>query len=98
MQGKLINFKTNSQCSKILDYLKAGNSLTVMEALKLGFGANLRSRISNLKDAGYDIKSEMIKTNTGFVAKYSLNNMEIPKSKFDEAMNIVNNVSLGDLI
>ena len=40
----------------------------------------------------------MIKTNTGFVAKYSLNNMEIPKSKFDEAMNIVNNVSLGDLI
>lgn len=72
MNGKLTNFKTNSQCSKILEYLKTGKSLTVMEALHLGFGANLRSRISNLKDAGYDIKSEMIKTNTGFVAKYSL--------------------------
>lgn len=72
MKGKIHTFKTNSQCNKILDYLKTGKSLTVMEALKLGFGANLRSRISNLKDAGYDIKSEMIKTSTGFVAKYSL--------------------------
>lgn len=32
--------------------------------------------------------------NTFIVSSY----MEIPKSKFDEAMNIVNNVSLGDLI
>lgn len=50
MKGKLHTFKTNSQCSKILEYLKTGKSLTVMEALKLGFGANLRSRISNLKE------------------------------------------------
>lgn len=98
MKGKLKTFRTNSQCKKILEYLQTGKTLTVMEALNLGFGANLRSRISNLKDAGYDIKSEMIKTNTGFVAKYSFNNMEIPKSKFDEAIDIVKNVSLGDLI
>lgn len=72
MQGKLINFKTNSQCKKILDYLKTGQSLTVMKALHLGFGANLRSRISNLKDAGYDIKSELIKVDGTYVAEYKL--------------------------
>lgn len=73
MQGKLINFKTNSQCKKILDYLKTGESLTVMKALHLGFGANLRSRVSNLKDAGYDIKSELIKVDGTYVAEYKLN-------------------------
>lgn len=72
MQGKLRTFKTNSQCHKILAYLKQGNTLTVMECLQLGYGANLRSRVSDLKDAGYNIASELIKTNGGFVAKYKL--------------------------
>lgn len=77
MQGKLINFKTNSQCKKILDYLKTGQSLTVMKALLLGFGANLRSRISNLKDSGYDIKSELVKVNGTYVAEYKLIIVEV---------------------
>ena len=73
MQGKLSNFRINSQCFKILEHLKAGNSLTVMEALNLGFGANLRSRISNIKDAGYPIKVVYEKVNGTFIARYSLN-------------------------
>lgn len=77
MKGKLINFKTNSQCKKILDYLKTGQSLTVMKALHLGFGANLRSRISNLKDAGYDIKSELVKVDGTYVAEYKLIIVEV---------------------
>ena len=76
-QGKLKNFKTNSQCKKILDYLKTGQSLTVMKALHLGFGANLRSRISNLKDAGYDIKSELVKVDGTYVAEYKLIMVEV---------------------
>lgn len=72
MQGKLKNIRTNSQCSKILEYLKAGNSLTVMECLQKGWGANLRSRVSNLKEAGYTIKSEKVKVSGTYIAKYSL--------------------------
>lgn len=72
MQGKLKNHKINSQCSKILEYLKSGKSLTVLEAAKLGFGMNLRSRVSNLKEDGYNIKSEKIKVDGTYVAKYSL--------------------------
>lgn len=72
--GKTLRtFRTNSQCSKILEYLKHGNSLTVERARELKFGANLRSRISNLEDAGYKIKREYVKVNGGtYVALYSL--------------------------
>jgi len=72
MKGKLKTFRTNSQCKNILEYLQTGKSLTVMEALNLGFGANLRSRISNLKDAGHNIKVEYSKVNGTCIAKYSL--------------------------
>ena len=72
MQGKLKTFRTNSQCKKILEYLQTGKSLTVMEALNLGFGANLRSRISNLKDAGHNIVSEKIQVSGTYIASYRL--------------------------
>jgi len=72
MQGKLKNFKTGSQCQKILDYLKQGRRLTVASCLINGWGANLRSRISDLKDAGYNIKSEKITHSCGYFAEYSL--------------------------
>lgn len=72
MKGKLKTFRTNSQCKKILEYVQTGKTLTVMEALNLGFGANLRSRISNLKDAGNNIVSEKIQVNGTYIARYSL--------------------------
>lgn len=73
MESKpLRTFRTNSQCAKILEYLKNGNSLTVEKARELKFGANLRSRISDLERAGYIIKREMIKFSGGYVAQYSL--------------------------
>jgi len=72
MQGKLKTFRTGSQSAKILAYLQTGNSLTCLESMQLGLSHNLRSRVSNLKEAGYNIVSEMVKTNTGFVAKYRL--------------------------
>lgn len=68
----LKTFRTNSQCAKILAYLKEGNSLTVEKARELKFGANLRSRISDLERAGYIIKRKMIKFSGGYVAEYSL--------------------------
>jgi hypothetical protein len=73
MQGTIKSFKQNSQNSKILEYLKTGASLTCLEAVKLGFSHNLRSRISNLKSAGYDIESKQVNIDNGsYIAEYSL--------------------------
>lgn len=72
MQGKLVNFKTNSQNAKVLEYLKTGATLTCLEAMQKGLTHNLRSRISNLKDAGHNIKSELVKVDGTYIAKYSL--------------------------
>lgn len=72
MKGALSTFKTTSQCGRILAHLKTGATLTCYEAMIKGFGMNLRSRISNIRDAGYNIKLEQVKFNGGFVAQYSL--------------------------
>lgn len=72
MQGALKTFRTNSQCAKILDYLKQGHTLTVEQCRELKMGANLRSRISDIEKAGYKIKREPVKFTGGFCAKYSL--------------------------
>lgn len=72
MQGKLKTFKTGSQCSKILAYLQRGNTLTVSQARELGFGDNLRSRVSNLHEAGHDIQSVKVDTSTGYIAEYHM--------------------------
>jgi hypothetical protein len=70
MQGKLRTLKTDSQASMILEYLQRGFTLTVEQARGLGFGSNLRSRIPNLHDCGYDVVSEKVKTSTGYIARY----------------------------
>lgn len=72
MQGKIKSFKTDSQNSKVLAYLQTGKSLTCLEAAQMGFGMNLRSRVSNLRDAGYAISSVKIPTNSSYIAEYSL--------------------------
>ena len=76
MKGELKSFRVDSQNAKILQYLKTGKSLTVMEALNLGFGANLRSRISDLEKAGYIIQRQTIKFDGGYVCRYSLKDYE----------------------
>ena len=65
-------FRKTSQCAKILQYLKDGNTLTCEQCRDMKWGSNLRSRVSNLKDAGYNIVSEMVKFDGGFVARYRL--------------------------
>ncbi len=72
MQGRLENTKTKSQCEKILEHLQSGKSLTCRQAFKMGFGMNLRSRISNLRDKGHKIKSEKVKIQGTYVARYTL--------------------------
>lgn len=64
-----------TQCEKILDYMNEHGSITAKQAYRLGI-MRLASRISNLKAAGYKIKSETIKVknrdgSSSHVAKYS---------------------------
>ena len=49
-----------SQVQAIYEYLKAGNSLTGLEALKLFGSMKLATRISEIKDQGVDIKDETV--------------------------------------
>lgn len=63
-----------SQSQSILDYLKAGNSLTPLEALRLFGCMRLGARIWDLSKQGYKIKSELQKDNGKHFAKYSLIN------------------------
>jgi len=72
MQGTIKSFKQNSQNSRILEYLKSGASLTCLEAMKMGFGMNLRSRVSDLKRAGYDVVSRKINIKNSYIAEYCL--------------------------
>lgn len=68
-----------TQNQRILDYMVKFGGITQLEALgDLGV-MRLASRISDLRRAGHDIKSETITVKNRFeeechVAKYSLNN------------------------
>jgi hypothetical protein len=72
MQGTIKSFKQDSQNSNILEFLKTGASLTCLQAAQHGWGMNLRSRISDLKRAGYETVSKLIPTNGSYIAEYRL--------------------------
>ncbi len=55
----------HTQHAMILSILQRGESLTGLEALERVGTMKLASRVSELRRAGYDIKSETIITQTG---------------------------------
>lgn len=58
--AQLQNSVTASQCAKILDWLKAGKTLTAIGALD-EFGCNrLAARIADLRRTGHDISTTTI--------------------------------------
>jgi hypothetical protein len=70
-----LNFDSerHGQAEKILAYLKAGNRITPIESLKLFGCFRLGARIYDLKKAGFQIESEMVKVPSGKrVASYRL--------------------------
>lgn len=62
-----------SQEAQIEQHLRAGNSLTPLEAL-VKFGCfRLGARIKELRQSGMPIKTEIVRTSTGKrIAQYSL--------------------------
>lgn len=61
-----------TQSNDILTYLKSGRSLTPLEALDRFGCLRLGARIWDLKQEGYEIRSEQVEFNGKYVAQYSL--------------------------
>lgn len=64
--------KTDSQNALIKGWLLNGHSLTTLDALTMFGCFRLSARISNLKDQGMDIITEMVEVNDKRIAKYYL--------------------------
>ena len=62
-----------SQNQVIKEHLQEGKSITALEALAQYDCFRLSARIANLRDAGMNIKTDIVETKSGKrVAKYSL--------------------------
>ena len=61
-----------SQTAEILKALKRGKKLTPLEALDKFGTFRLGARILELRQAGYDIKTRMVRKGSSRVAEYSL--------------------------
>ena len=69
-----------TQCERVLDFIEEHGSITARQAYKLGI-MRLASRISDLKRAGYKIKSDTVKVkcrdgSVSYVSRYSMNKKE----------------------
>lgn len=69
-----------TQCELVLNYIEEHGSITARQAYKLGI-MRLASRISDLKKAGFDIKSDTVKVkcrdgSVSYVSRYSMNKKE----------------------
>lgn len=54
-----------SQCTKLLEHLKAGNSITPAQAYELCGTLALHSRIAELRGRGHAIDCELVETPSG---------------------------------
>jgi hypothetical protein len=67
------------QCTQIINHLRDGYGLTALGGLHLCGCGNMKGRIHDLRNRGWDIKTEMITTSTGKrVALYTLANPNQP--------------------
>jgi len=54
-----------SQAKRILEYLKEGNRITPLDALRIFGSFRLGARIADIKEMGYAVKSEFVTTESG---------------------------------
>lgn len=68
-----MNMRANmSQTRQILEYMEAGNAITPIEALSLFGCFRLGARIFDLRERGFNIKSEPLHENGKHFARYRL--------------------------
>lgn len=61
-----------SQTHEILEALKAGDKITPLDALQRFGCFRLAARIGEIQEAGYAVKSKMVKSGENRFAEYSL--------------------------
>ena len=61
-----------TQTETILNYLKLGKSITALEALSAFGCLRLASRISEIKQQGYNVTSDTVKENGKHFSRYYL--------------------------
>lgn len=65
--------RTTSQSAMILNFLESGGSLTPIEALQKFSCFRLAARINDLREAGHEIQTEILKDDNGkSYASYSI--------------------------
>ena len=57
--------RTTSQSAMILNFLESGGSLTPIEALQKFSCFRLAARINDLREAGHEIQTEILKDDNG---------------------------------
>lgn len=71
----------NTQNQQVLAHLKQGKTLTPIEALREYGMFRLAARVYELKEDGWPVKTERVRTATNTFAKYSL---DLDKSLWPE--------------
>ena len=61
-----------SQCDAILAYMKLGNAITPLEALRICGCFRLAARIYDLRERGYEVECELVELDGSRVASYYL--------------------------
>lgn len=86
MKGTLKTDLTRTHKRAILAHLKAGKGIDLQISLNLFGCASLRSRISELRDEGWPIKSDMVKfkARSGFWGRFAVYGMDMDKTKWPE--------------
>ena len=54
-----------SQAKRILEYMKEGNRITPLDALRIFGSFRLGARIADIKEMGYAVQSEFVTTESG---------------------------------
>lgn len=67
-----MNTKPNAQAKMIAAHLKAGNTITALEALQKFGCFRLGARIADLRKAGYNIDTKMVEQNGKRFAQYTM--------------------------
>lgn len=79
MSKMLRTSKHRSMVDVVLEYLKAGNSITALDAFELWKELNLRNKISELRRRGWQILSDEEQSDNGGKFKKYYLDFEAPK-------------------
>lgn len=91
-----------TQCSRILDWLTSGKSLTAEQALSAMGIARCAARIQDLRDAGNIIKTRMITVRNRYgepcrVAEYTLKKSATPKKRTRAPKKLTGQIDMGEV-